>query len=116
MQKNTYEKKEFLNRLREIEVTNSYSNEELNDIVQQLEASRGYTEKDIKHLINFIRKHHSYSREKMKRMLETLNVPDQYSILHYGVRFNNVSFCRCLINDFGCGKIVLRCLLKTSGK
>ncbi|CAF1136805.1 unnamed protein product [Adineta steineri] len=35
-------------------------------------------------------------------MLETLNVPDQYTILHYGALFNNVAFCRCLINDFGC--------------
>jgi hypothetical protein len=106
LQKNTYNRKEFMNRLREIGAVSDYCREDLDEIIQKLEASRGYTEKEIKHLINSIRKHHSYNKSQITKMLETLNVPDQYTILHYGALFNNVPFCRCLINDFGCSKIL----------
>lgn len=94
-----------MNRLRKSGAASDYCKEDLSDIIQKLEVSHGYTEKDIRHIINFIRKHHSYNKSQITKMLETLNVPDRYTVLHYGALFNNVSLCRCLINDFGCGMI-----------
>ncbi|UJR19480.1 hypothetical protein I4U23_022610 [Adineta vaga] len=102
LQEKNYNRKEFLNKLRENGATDDYDREELDEMIQKLEASRGYGEKETKRLINFIRKCHSYNKSMITKMLETLNVPDQYTILHYGALFNNVSFCRCLIIDFGC--------------
>lgn len=104
--KTTYTRKEFMVRLNESGLASDYCREDLDEIIQQLEASRGYSEEGIKNLINFIRKHHSYNKSQITKMLETLNVSDQYTILHYGALFNNVAFCRCLINDFGCSKIL----------
>ena len=95
-----------MNRLRQSEATIGYDTEELDEIIQKLEASRGYSEKETKRLINFIKKCHSYNKSMITKMLETLNVQDQYTILHYGALFNNVSFCKCLIDDFGCSKIL----------
>ena len=95
-----------MDRLRESGAGSGYHREDLGDIIHKLELSRGYTEKDIRHLINFIRKHHAYNKSQITTMLETLNVPDQYTILHYGALFNNVSLCRCLINDFDCGMML----------
>ena len=93
-----------MKRLRESEVASGYCKEDLDEIIQQLEVSHGHSEKGIKNLIDFIRKHHSYNKSQITMMLETLNVPDQYTILHYGALFNNVAFCRCLINEFDCSK------------
>jgi hypothetical protein len=94
-----------MKRLRESGAASDYDRKDLDEIIQKLEASRGYNEKETKRLINFIRKCHSYNKSMITKMLETLNVPDQYTILHYGALFNNVSFCRCLIDDFDCSKI-----------
>ncbi|CAF1438206.1 unnamed protein product [Adineta ricciae] len=105
----TYNRKECMKRLRESAVANDYCKEDLDEIIQQLEVSHGYSENGIKNLIDFIRKHHSYNKSQITMMLETLNVPDQYTILHYGALFNNVAFCRCLVNEFDCNINLINC-------
>jgi ABC-type microcin C transport system permease subunit YejB len=82
----------------------NYTVEELEDIVEKLEASRGYTESDITEKLKTIEKHHGYDKSQMTKMMEKLNEEDQYAILHYATIFNNVPFCKVIIETYGCSK------------
>ncbi|CAF0756395.1 unnamed protein product [Adineta steineri] len=77
-------------------------NEELEDIVEKLEASRGYDSERIKKRLEKIGQHHGYNKSQMTKMLEKLNEADLYAILHYATIFNNVAFCKIIIEDYGC--------------
>ncbi|CAF4206991.1 unnamed protein product, partial [Adineta steineri] len=77
-------------------------NEELEDIVEKLEASRGYDSERIKTRLEIIAQHHGYNKSQMTKMLEKLNEADLYAILHYATIFNNVPFCKIIIEDYGC--------------
>ncbi|CAF0779675.1 unnamed protein product [Adineta steineri] len=77
-------------------------NEELEDIVEKLEASRGYDSERIKKRLEKIGQHHGYNKSQMTKMLEKLNEADLYAILHYATTFNNVPFCKIIIEDYGC--------------
>jgi len=102
--KHGYSRKMFTSMLKS-QFGRSYTSEELEDIAGKLEASRGYTKEMIEKRLNQIQKQHGYNNSQMKKMLEKLNESDQYAILHYGALFNNVSFCRCLIENYNCSKI-----------
>ncbi len=83
-----------------------YTSEEIEDIAEKLEASRGYTKEIIEERLNKIQKQHGYNKSQMKKMLEKLNESDQYTILHYGALYSNIPFCRCLIENYNCSKIL----------
>jgi hypothetical protein len=83
----------------------NFSSEVLEDIVEKLEASRGYSEHDVKEFLKTIEEHHGYDKSQMTKMLEKLNETDHYAILHYATVFNNVPFCRIVIETYGCSKL-----------
>jgi hypothetical protein len=83
------------------------TSEELEDIVEKLEASRGYLKpEDIIKFMEQTEEHHGYNKSQMTKMLEKLNETDHYAILHYATVFNNVLFCKIIIEQYGCSKII----------
>jgi hypothetical protein len=100
-----YSRKKFRNMLK-IQAGRYYTSKEVEDIAEKLEASRGYTKETIEERLNTIRSQHAYNKPQMTKILEKLNESDQYAILHYGALFNNVPFCRCLIENYNCSKIL----------
>jgi hypothetical protein len=91
-----------------------YKEDQIADIVEKIIAYRGYNQDKIKNLVDKIRQEHGYSTRQMTKILEKLNDSDQYGVLHYGALFNNVPFCRCLIEDYHCSKIFYRFLMTTA--
>ena len=104
MNKNSYSRERYIERVNQQIEGHGYTDEELEDLVEKLEASRGYTKEDIIKRLNGIAVHHGYNKSQMTRMLEKLNEIDHYAILHYATIFNNVPFCQVVIEQYGCSK------------
>ncbi|CAF0755698.1 unnamed protein product [Adineta steineri] len=97
-----YNRDEYIKSVNKSIVHHNYNSEELEDIVEKLEASRGYDSERIKTRLEIIAQHHGYNKSQMTKMLEKLNEADLYAILHYATIFNNVPFCKIIIEDYGC--------------
>jgi hypothetical protein len=104
MDKNLYNREKYIKMVSQWTPGHRYTSEDLEDIVEKLEASRGYSEEDIIVALKQIETHHGYNKSQMTKMLEKLNETDQYAILHYATTFNNVPFCRIIIEEYGCSK------------
>jgi hypothetical protein len=105
-----YNRKKLTEMLKESEATRIYNEERIADIAEKIEASHGYNEEKIMGLVDSIKKEHGYSKQQMTKILEKPNESDHYSVLHYGALFNNVPFCKCLIENYDCSKFFLLCL------
>jgi transcriptional regulator NrdR family protein len=105
---NTYNRDNYIKDINKSIPGHNYTSEQLEDIVEKLEASRGYSQNDIKkEFLEQIEEDHGYNKSQMTKMLEKLNEIDHYAILHYATIFNNVPFCKIIIEDYGCSKALL---------
>ena len=102
-----YNRENFMKMIDRSKEHHKYTEQELEDTVEQLEASRGYLKDDIIEYLQLIEKHHGYNKSQMTKMLEKLNETDHYAILHYATTFNNVPFCKIIIEQYECSKIFL---------
>jgi len=86
------------------EAARDFSKEQIVDTVKKIEASRGYNADKIMKLLDKIQEDHGYNKSQMRKIIEKLNESDHYAALHYGTLFNNITFCKCLIENYKCSK------------